>query len=77
VLLDQDDFADEQCAARSSRTRCTREVSVVSRASRPVIARAVAEIALDLEAEAVVHGCTGKGNDQLRSSSRSRPIIRT
>src|SRR6478736_4138599 len=27
---------------------------------------AVAEIALELGAEAVVHGCTGKGNDQLR-----------
>ena len=31
-----------------------------------MIAQAVAEIALDLGAEAVVHGCTGKGNDQLR-----------
>jgi argininosuccinate synthase len=31
-----------------------------------VIAEAVAEIALELGAEAVVHGCTGKGNDQLR-----------
>jgi argininosuccinate synthase len=39
---------------------------LVSALSRPVIAEAVAEIALDLDAEAVVHGCTGKGNDQLR-----------
>jgi argininosuccinate synthase len=39
---------------------------LVSALSRPVIAAAVAEIALDLGAEAVVHGCTGKGNDQLR-----------
>jgi argininosuccinate synthase len=31
-----------------------------------VIAQAVAELALELGAEAVVHGCTGKGNDQLR-----------
>jgi argininosuccinate synthase len=31
-----------------------------------VIAQAVAEIALEHDAEAVVHGCTGKGNDQLR-----------
>jgi argininosuccinate synthase len=31
-----------------------------------VIAGAVAEVALELGAEAVVHGCTGKGNDQLR-----------
>ena len=39
---------------------------LVSALSRPVIAEAVAEIALELGAEAVVHGCTGKGNDQLR-----------
>ena len=39
---------------------------LVSALSRPVIAEAVAEVALDIGAEAVVHGCTGKGNDQLR-----------
>jgi argininosuccinate synthase len=39
---------------------------LVSALSRPVIAEAVADVALDLCAEAVVHGCTGKGNDQLR-----------
>ncbi|HJV29905.1 MAG TPA: argininosuccinate synthase [Gaiellaceae bacterium] len=39
---------------------------LVSALSRPVIAEAIAEIALELHAEAVVHGCTGKGNDQLR-----------
>ena len=31
-----------------------------------MIAQAVAELAVELGAEAVVHGCTGKGNDQLR-----------
>ncbi|HEY2936809.1 MAG TPA: argininosuccinate synthase [Gaiellaceae bacterium] len=39
---------------------------LVSALSRPVIAEAVAEVALDVGADAVVHGCTGKGNDQLR-----------
>ncbi len=39
---------------------------LISALSRPVIAGAAAEIALELDAEAVVHGCTGKGNDQLR-----------
>ena len=34
--------------------------------SRLVIAEAVAQIAEELGAEAAVHGCTGKGNDQLR-----------
>jgi argininosuccinate synthase len=39
---------------------------LVSALSRPVIAEAVATVALELDADAVVHGCTGKGNDQLR-----------
>jgi argininosuccinate synthase len=68
VVLDRkDDFADEQCA-RAIVTNALYEgkYPLVSALSRPVIARGVAEIALDLGAEAVVHGCTGKGNDQLR-----------
>ena len=34
--------------------------------ARPPIAKAIAEIALKEHADAVVHGCTGKGNDQVR-----------
>ncbi len=34
--------------------------------ARPVIAKHVAEIALKEGADAVAHGCTGKGNDQVR-----------
>ncbi|MFC6952685.1 argininosuccinate synthase [Halorubellus litoreus] len=34
--------------------------------ARPVIAEAIAEVAQDVGADAVAHGCTGKGNDQLR-----------
>src|SRR5687768_9251433 len=34
--------------------------------SRPIIARAQAELAVKLGADAVAHGCTGKGNDQVR-----------
>jgi argininosuccinate synthase len=34
--------------------------------ARPVIARRQAEIALELGASALAHGCTGKGNDQVR-----------
>jgi argininosuccinate synthase len=60
-------FADEQCS-RAIVTNALYEgkYPLVSALSRPVVAQAVAEIALELEAEAVVHGCTGKGNDQLR-----------
>jgi argininosuccinate synthase len=68
VLVDRKDaFADEQCA-RAIATNALYEgkYPLVSALSRPVIAQAVAEIAVDVGAGAVVHGCTGKGNDQLR-----------
>jgi argininosuccinate synthase len=68
LLVDRKDaFADEQCA-RAIVTNALYEgkYPLVSALSRPVIAQAVAEIALERDAEAVVHGCTGKGNDQLR-----------
>ena len=68
LLVDRKDaFADEQCA-RAIATNALYEgkYPLVSALSRPVIAQAVAEVALELGAEAVVHGCTGKGNDQLR-----------
>lgn len=34
--------------------------------ARPIIARRIAEIALKENADAICHGCTGKGNDQVR-----------
>ncbi|MHC1569976.1 MAG: argininosuccinate synthase [Candidatus Syntropharchaeales archaeon] len=34
--------------------------------ARPLIAKKVAEVAIKEGADAVAHGCTGKGNDQLR-----------
>jgi argininosuccinate synthase len=33
---------------------------------RPLIAKLLAEVALKNKASAVSHGCTGKGNDQVR-----------
>ena len=68
VLVDRKTaFAEEQCA-RAIKTNALYEgkYPLVSALSRPVIAQAVAEIAAEIGAEAVVHGCTGKGNDQLR-----------
>jgi argininosuccinate synthase len=68
LLLDRKDaFANDQCA-RAILTNALYEgkYPLVSALSRPVIAQAVAEIALERGADAVVHGCTGKGNDQLR-----------
>ncbi|PAJ72123.1 argininosuccinate synthase [Pseudoalteromonas sp. NBT06-2] len=34
--------------------------------ARPIIAKAQVEVALKVGADAVAHGCTGKGNDQVR-----------
>jgi len=34
--------------------------------ARPVLAKRQAELALELGADALAHGCTGKGNDQVR-----------
>ena len=68
VLLDRRAaFAEEQCA-RAIKTNALYEgkYPLVSALSRPVIAQAVAQLAVEMGAEAVVHGCTGKGNDQLR-----------
>jgi argininosuccinate synthase len=68
VLLDRvTAFADQQ-VARALKTNALYEgrYPLVSALSRPVIAEAVAGLALELGAEAVVHGCTGKGNDQVR-----------
>ncbi|HET8607455.1 MAG TPA: argininosuccinate synthase [Gaiellaceae bacterium] len=68
LLLDRrEQFAGDQCA-KAIRTNALYEnrYPLVSALSRPVVAQTVAEVALDAGAEAVVHGCTGKGNDQLR-----------
>ena len=68
VLIDRkEDFAIDQ-VAKALKTNALYEgkYPLISALSRPVIAEAVAALALELGAEAVVHGCTGKGNDQLR-----------
>ncbi|ROP73146.1 argininosuccinate synthase [Frigoribacterium sp. PhB107] len=39
---------------------------LVSALSRPLIARHLARVAKELGADSVAHGCTGKGNDQVR-----------
>ncbi|CAN5329973.1 argininosuccinate synthase [soil metagenome] len=39
---------------------------LISALSRPLIAKALVEVAMQENAIAVAHGCTGKGNDQVR-----------
>ena len=68
LLVDRREaFASDQVAkALKANALYEGRYPLVSALSRPVIASAVADVALELDAEAVVHGCTGKGNDQLR-----------
>jgi argininosuccinate synthase len=68
LLVDRKDaFANDQVAG-AIKTNALYEgrYPLVSALSRPVVAEAVASLAEEVGAEAVVHGCTGKGNDQLR-----------
>ena len=68
VLLDRKDaFADDQVAkALLANALYEGKYPLISALSRPVIGEAIGEVARDLGADAVVHGCTGKGNDQVR-----------
>jgi argininosuccinate synthase len=68
LLVDRKDELADDVVARALKSNALYEgkYPLISALSRPVIADAVATIALDVGAQAVVHGCTGKGNDQLR-----------
>src|SRR5581483_11637124 len=68
LLIDRKHELAAEQVAKAVKTNALYEgrYPLVSALSRPVIAEAVASLALELGAEAVVHGCTGKGNDQLR-----------
>src|SRR3954453_17515375 len=68
LLVDRKELFASEVVARALKANALYEgrYPLVSALSRPVIAEAVAGIAEELGAEAVVHGCTGKGNDQLR-----------
>jgi argininosuccinate synthase len=47
---------------------------LVSSLSRPVIVKHLVEVAREHKARAVAHGCTGKGNDQLRFEISARAL---
>ena len=46
--------------------RCTRSTCSARATARPCIAKGLVEIAKKEGADAIAHGCTGKGNDQVR-----------
>jgi argininosuccinate synthase len=68
VLVDaRDEMADEFCAsAIFANARYEGKYPLVSALSRPVIVRHLVDQARRFNATAVAHGCTGKGNDQVR-----------
>ncbi|MFL6164279.1 MAG: argininosuccinate synthase [Jatrophihabitantaceae bacterium] len=68
VVLDlKQEFAEQYClpALRANALYLER-YPLVSALSRPVIARHLALAAHEFGADTVAHGCTGKGNDQVR-----------
>jgi len=68
VVVDaRDEMAEEFCApAIAANARYEGKYPLVSALSRPVIVRHLVSQAREFSAQAVAHGCTGKGNDQVR-----------
>jgi len=68
IVVDaKDEFAaDYLMPALKANALYQKSYPLVSALSRPVIARHLASVAKELGADSVAHGCTGKGNDQVR-----------
>lgn len=68
VVVDaRHEMANEFCAhAITANARYEGKYPLVSALSRPVIVRHLVDQARQFNAQAVAHGCTGKGNDQVR-----------
>src|SRR6478736_2456413 len=63
----QEEFANEYAlTALQGHTLYEGKYPLVSALSRPLISKKLVEIAEQVGASAVAHGCTGKGNDQVR-----------
>ena len=69
------EFADDYCApALAANALYEGKYPLVSSLSRPIIARHLVAAARAHGATAVAHGCTGKGNDQVRFEVSSRAL---
>ncbi|MER2174364.1 MAG: argininosuccinate synthase [Carnobacterium sp.] len=63
----KDEFANDfALIALQAHTYYEGKYPLISALSRPLIAKKLVEVAIKEEAVAVAHGCTGKGNDQVR-----------
>lgn len=68
IVLDlKNEFAEDYCLpALKANALYMGRYPVVSSLSRPLISKYLVKAAHDYKAEIVSHGCTGKGNDQVR-----------
>ncbi|WP_035052981.1 argininosuccinate synthase [Carnobacterium pleistocenium] len=63
----KEEFANEfALVALQAHTYYEGKYPLISALSRPLIAKKLVEVAIKEKAVAVAHGCTGKGNDQVR-----------
>ncbi|HVV31502.1 MAG TPA: argininosuccinate synthase [Mycobacteriales bacterium] len=68
VVIDaRAEFAEQYCLpALTANALYMERYPLVSALSRPLIVAHLARVAAELGADTVAHGCTGKGNDQVR-----------
>jgi len=76
VVVDcREEYARDFVApALKANARYEGKYPLVSSLSRPVIARHLVAAARQFGADAIAHGCTGKGNDQVRFEVSSRAL---
>jgi len=67
VIDAKEEFANEYALiSLQAHTMYEDKYPLVSALSRPLISKKLVEVAVQENADAVAHGCTGKGNDQVR-----------
>jgi len=71
IVVDaKDEFANDfVMPALKANALYQKRYPLVSALSRPLISKHLARVAKELGADTVAHGCTGKGNDQVRFES--------
>jgi argininosuccinate synthase len=76
VVVDaKEEYASEYCApALAANALYEGRYPLVSALSRPVIVKHLVAAAKEHGADAVAHGCTGKGNDQVRFEVSTRAL---
>lgn len=67
VVDARQEFADDYCfQALKANAKYDGEYPLSTSVARPLIAKKLVEIAKKYKADAIAHGCTAKGNDQVR-----------